>query len=270
MDLTPPPSDLTASSYDDLISLIQAHALKEGYAVVKRRSNKDRTGETDKVWVRCTRGGKIRETSGQKRKHRTSRANECPFSCILKLDKRQKIWRMRIKETEHNHPSAKRVAHAVHRVAATTSEVEAMIITQSADRATPGDILHKLNKGHEEDPIWKTRDIYNVKWNVRHRMLGPLTPTQALLRWLHDDDEWYIRLLKDPNDRVTYLFFTRTSYQEMLKENWEVVIMDNTYKTNRYKLPLLIIIGTNALGGLFYVAFYFIAKEEEEDFLWVL
>ena len=37
----------------------------------------------------------------------------------------------------------------------------------------------------------------------------------------------------------------------MLKENWEVVIMDATYKTNKYKLPLLIIISINALGGSF-------------------
>ena len=42
--------------------------------------------------------------------------------------------------------------------------------------------------------------------------------------------------------------------------------MDATYKTNRYKLPLLIITGINALGGSFYVAFCFLAGEQFEDY----
>ncbi len=46
--------------------------------------------------------------------------------------------------------------------------------------------------------------------------------------------------------------------------------MDATYRTNRYKLPLLIITGVNALGGLFYIAFCFIAAEYFEDYLWAL
>ena len=52
----------------------------------------------------------------------------------------------------------------------------------------------------------------------------------------------------------------------MLKDNWEVLIMDAIYKTNRYRLPLLIIIGVNSLGGSFYMGFYFLATEEEEDY----
>ena len=46
--------------------------------------------------------------------------------------------------------------------------------------------------------------------------------------------------------------------------------MDATYKTNRYKLPLLIITGINALGGSFYVAFCFLAGEQFEDYFWAL
>ena len=42
--------------------------------------------------------------------------------------------------------------------------------------------------------------------------------------------------------------------------------MDAIYKTNRYRLPLLIIIGVNALGGSFYIAFYFLAIEEDKDY----
>ena len=43
--------------------------------------------------------------------------------------------------------------------------------------------------------------------------------------------------------------------------------MDAIYKTNRYRLPLLIITGVDALGGSFYIGFYFLAAEKEEDYM---
>ena len=266
MDLLPPPSDLSAPSDTLLISLIQEHALKEGYAVVTRRSNRDKRGIKDKIWLRCTRGLKIREPIGQKRKHETSRTNDCPFECIIKLDKTEDTWHLRTKDGSHNHDPGKRVAHSTHRAAALTSQIEETIIAQSANRVTPADIVYGLNCGMEEDPIWKTRDIYNAKLKIRQRMLGHLTPTQVLLKRLHASDEWYVQFLKDSKDRVTHLFFSRSSCHEMLKVNWEVVIMDATYKTNRYKLPLLIITGTTALGSSFYIAFCFLAREQFEDY----
>lgn len=46
--------------------------------------------------------------------------------------------------------------------------------------------------------------------------------------------------------------------------------MDCTYKTNKYKLPLLVIVGHTSLGITFYVGFAFLAKEKKADCLWVL
>ena len=63
------------------------------------------------------------------------------------------------------------------------------------------------------------------------------------------------------------MFFTRKSSQDLLKINYEVLILDATYKTNRYKLPLLIITGVTALNTSFYVEFAFMSGENTEDYL---
>lgn len=97
-------------------------------------------GQKDKIWLRCSRGGNIPEVVGQKRKHGTSRLNEWLFQCILKLDKKEDMWHLRVKEKEHNHEPGKRVAHAPHRKAAMTTEIDRIIIAKSASRATPGEI----------------------------------------------------------------------------------------------------------------------------------
>ena len=50
----------------------------------------------------------------------------------------------------------------------------------------------------------------------------------------------------------------------MLKSNPWVISMDCTYKTNRYGLPLLDIVGFSATGSTFYLRFVFM-KDEKQD-----
>ena len=45
----------------------------------------------------------------------------------------------------------------------------------------------------------------------------------------------------DENDQILTLFFNRVFSQKMLKLNSEILIMNCTYKTNIYKMSLLII-----------------------------
>ena len=44
-----------------------------------------------------------------------------------------------------------------------------------------------------------------------------------------------------------------------------VLIMDCTYKTNRYKMPLLDIVGVTALNTSFYVGFCFVFKDDADQ-----
>ena len=46
--------------------------------------------------------------------------------------------------------------------------------------------------------------------------------------------------------------------------------MDCTYKSNKYRLHLLNVVGTICLNGTFYVAFDFLLWEKKEDFTWFL
>jgi transposase-like protein len=56
----------------------------------------------------------------------------------------------------------------------------------------------------------------------------------------------------------------------MTSLNWEVLIIDCTYKTNKYGMPLCIIFGVTALNTTFYVAFAFISSEHSDSYMWIL
>ena len=55
-----------------------------------------------------------------------------------------------------------------------------------------------------------------------------------------------------------------------LKAYPEVLLLDCTYKTNKYGMPLLDMIGIDACQRSFCIAFAFLSGETEEDYIWAL
>ena len=47
-------------------------------------------------------------------------------------------------------------------------------------------------------------------------------------------------------------------------------MIDETYKTNNYKMPLIIISGVTPLNTSYYVAFAFVSEETYEVYKWLL
>jgi hypothetical protein len=52
-----------------------------------------------------------------------------------------------------------------------------------------------------------------------------------------------------------------------LKSYPDILILDCTYKTNKYKIPLLDIVGIDACQRSFCIAFAFLGGEEEKDYV---
>ncbi len=54
--------------------------------------------------------------------------------------------------------------------------------------------------------------------------------------------------------------------QKLLYLNIEILIIDYIYKTNKYKISLIIIIEVIVLNITFYVEFYFIKRKNYNDY----
>jgi hypothetical protein len=91
----------------------------------------------------------------------------------------------------------------------------------------------------------------------------------ALADELNSEGFWS-RICLDDNSVVTAVIFAHPRSLLYLKSYPEVLIMDCTYKTNKYKMPLLDIVGIDACQRSFCVAFAFLSGEEEADFNWAL
>lgn len=178
---------------------------------------------------------------------------------------------MIVKCLDHNHPPTKPSASVSHRKEALNKP---KIRGELEKEWRKGNKVNSTLKGLRldlEEPIFKQQDIWNVNAVFKAATMGSLTPTQALMKYLTQSSLWYVdSKKKEYNDELQFLFFTPECMQKLLRLNMEVLIIDCTYKTNRYKMPLLIIIGVTALNTTFYVAFCFMKGESYSDYEWVI
>ncbi|KAF6525733.1 hypothetical protein HZS61_011528 [Fusarium oxysporum f. sp. conglutinans] len=123
-----------------------------------------------------------------------------------------------------------------------------------------------VDEQHPES-IFTQRDIYTARALINRDKLSGYTPTAALIKLF---DELHIPYLakwvdNEPS-RLVRLVWTFPYCLQMWKRFPEVISFDNTYNTNRFKLPLFQATGQTCLGSVFNAAFGLIDNERREGF----
>lgn len=282
--LSSPSEGETFLNLEALLQFINLHAGPQGYAVVLARTKCSKKGVKRKAFVRCNRGGKSPGVHGERRIHESSRMIECPFSVVAKLEDCH--WSFIVRNDQHNYDATLPGSYPKLRKLALTKQVQIEIARQTKiqvflsspifedsrliNQIAPSKILSGLRLGaNKESPMFKARDVYNAKAVNRREGLGSLSPVQALMKELNGK-EWDFNFQINCANRLTHLFFSRRSSQKILELNPEILVMNCTYKTNRYRMPLLVITGQTGLNTTFYVAFAFMDSEFTGCYQWVL
>jgi hypothetical protein len=103
-----------------------------------------------------------------------------------------------------------------------------------------------LHAGGHYDIIAK--DLYNTKASMITEFLGGRSSMQALLHKLPDHTKWVFRYLLREDDSLSCLFAMCRTSLRLLRKNPYILWMDCTFKTNRFKMPLLDIVGATSTG----------------------
>ena len=72
------------------------------------------------------------------------------------------------------------------------------------------------------------------------------------------------------HQKLSTIFFGHIMMLKMINAINIVFLMDNTYKTNIYRLPLLEIVGVTPTEMTFCAAFVYMEVEREANFVWAL
>jgi hypothetical protein len=132
----------------------------------------------------------------------------------------------------------------------------------------PKTIMTQLDQANPSTYV-SNRDIRNERIAIRSAYLGERTPIEALLDDLNSA-EWVYNVKTDPENHVQCLFFAHRKQVELVLANPDVLLMDCTYRTNKFKLPLLHILGCTPVRTFFSAGFCFMRTETYEDYYWAL
>ncbi|GJU05403.1 PKS-NRPS hybrid synthetase [Tanacetum coccineum] len=251
-------------SCDDLLKSVRAFYCAKGYGLSIRDSQKDKY-----VTLQCQRSGSYRDVRniGDKRKRNTtSRLVECPFQSGGKKGS-DGSWVFKVANLEHNHePSTDMLGHPSFRRLEPddVQSVKSMIVSG----IPPRQMLTSLRQQTPNLPA-NSKTIYNLKAKIRRNELGDRSMVMALLDELEKGGFTYDDF-KDSDGHITRLFIAHPLSIKLARLFPDVFVMDCTYKTNKYKMPLLDIIGVLCFNTSFYSGFAFLKNEDEDSNEWAL
>ncbi|XP_071739069.1 uncharacterized protein [Rutidosis leptorrhynchoides] len=132
----------------------------------------------------------------------------------------------------------------------------------------PRDILSVI-KQHFPNNVSSLSTIYNAIKKIRMMETGGKSPMQVLMSILHSSGYTYYYTTATSNE-LENLFFIHPISFNIWRAYPHVLIIDATYKTNRYKMPFVKIVGVTSTSKTFCIAFAFIHDETTVRYEWVL
>jgi hypothetical protein len=193
-----------------------------------------------------------------------TRRTSCEFEIVCSSMKG--VWAVRKISGSHNHELGGNLAgHAMkHRL----SELEkAKVRTLNGQSLAPKDILYILRK--EFSNIHSTaREIYNKLVVARAEELKGRRPIEVLVEPISCSD--YFNKVRLVENVVDCVFFMHQSLVSMCQTFDTVFLLDYTYKTNKFGMPLLNVVGITSTYVTFNAGFAFLHAKNEEAYAWVL
>ncbi|UNI16668.1 hypothetical protein JDV02_010847 [Purpureocillium takamizusanense] len=167
---------------------------------------------------------------------------------------------------QHNHDRTMSLsAHTVHR--RLTDSVKATIKATSRRVGIRARDVRGIVQEKHHGTHFTRQDIYNARALLRREKLGRLSPTAALIKQFDARGVPYVaRWSVAEPDRLLGLVWTFPYCLRMWKRYPEIMSFDNTYNTNRFKLPLFQVTGQTCLKSVYNAAFGLIDNERREGF----
>jgi hypothetical protein len=159
------------------------------------------------------------------------------------------------------------IAHPIARRRQFTEAQTKTIQDLSDIGSKPQHILGLIRK--DPNILIKPRDIYNIRGESRRKKLGNYTPLEFLRETLQNNN-WRYAFKQDTEGHILFFIFAHPESIRFANQYNRVFLLDCTYKTNRYKMPLLHIIGLSPSNSSYSIAFCFMQNEQEESYKWTL
>ncbi|KAL0235125.1 hypothetical protein GEMRC1_001707 [Eukaryota sp. GEM-RC1] len=250
---------LVAASCEQLMDGIFeiAFALKFGLVVLK--------SYTDSYVLGCEKSEASAEQhpelTAKTKKVRTTCKTNCEFRIHIKLQ--DNYWISSCVCGAHNHDplTSMKASKAYRRYYLRQHQTDIELSKNGG--CTASQIISKIRNLDQNCPL-SAKDVENFLTKLRALKTKGKTSIKALFDEFQSNDFWLHRYcIGKDEDELEQLLVTSADAAELTSRFPHVLIMDCTYKTNRYGLPLLAISGITNMQTSFISAFVFMREETE-------
>ncbi|KAL5150151.1 Protein FAR1-RELATED SEQUENCE 5 [Glycine soja] len=244
---------------DDVLQWARTVAHENGFVAVIIRSDTDTgsRGRSSFVLIGCERSGIYKCRNKEfVRRDTESRKCGCPFRLRGKPVHGGKGWMMKLICGIHNHELAKSL------------DEKKIIADMTKSMVKPKNILLTL-KEHNANSCTTIKQTYNARNAYCSSIKGANTEMQHLIKLLEHDQYIHWHRLKD-EVVVRDLFWCHPDAVKLCNACHLVFCIDNTYKTNRYRLPLLDFVGVTPTAMTFSAGFAYLEAERINNIVWAL
>ncbi|XP_014500488.1 PKS-NRPS hybrid synthetase CHGG_01239-like [Vigna radiata var. radiata] len=240
-----------------------------GFIVVIIRSDKATGVRGRKTFVKlgCERGGKYRKYKVDALSSvYGTRKCECPFRLKGRPCSDGDGWVLNVMCGHHNHELAETLVGHPHARRLNMSE-KSLLVDMTKSKVTPANILLTLKQNNDRN-VTTINQIYNARQAYKRSLRGSRTELQQLMMLLNRDKYIHWSRCIDDSKVITDVFWTHPDAVKLLNSFNVVFMMDSTYKTNKYRLPLLEIVGMTCTGLTFSATFSFLFTKRQSNFTW--
>ncbi|KAH1221110.1 Protein FAR1-RELATED SEQUENCE 5 [Glycine max] len=263
-------STVVFATREDVLQWTRTVAHENGFVAVIMRSDTytGSRGRTSFVLIGCERSGKYKCRKKEfVRRDTCTRKCGCPFKIRGKPMHGGEGWTVKLICGIHNHELAKTLVE--HPYAGRLTDDEKNIIADmTKSNVKPRNIQLTL-KEHNTNSCTTIKQIYNARSAYHSSIRGDDTEMQHLMRLLKRDQYIHWHRLKD-QDVVRDLFWCHPDAVKLCNTCHLVFLIDSTYKTNRYRLPLLDFVGVTPNGMTFSAGFAYPEGERVNNLVWAL
>ncbi|MBW0484886.1 hypothetical protein O181_024601 [Austropuccinia psidii MF-1] len=187
----------------------------------------------NQIEIGCDRSGTPNANKSSS-KTVTSRKLDCLFRLYARKYSKSTAWTLKVKTPEHSHDATERIM-APPAFRKFNEQEKSQISQISESLLLPREIQAQLCSQRESDRPVILQDIYNQVNKIKKDKLQGRRPIDALIDTLKQE---ILSFAWDSEGHITSLFFTHPLAIKLLFGFPHVILMDCTYKTNKYKMPL--------------------------------
>jgi hypothetical protein len=256
---------------------MEAYGKRHGFTIIKKRLGLHENGSIKHRSFGCEFGGRYKsqkQVDINIHRDRKSKRQQCPWNANINCPQNSQTITLTTFNNLHNHtlfPADTEKYSSKYRHIPDDVLKEIQFLTKHGN--LPITIQRKLLKAKFPTVSILDCDLSNAiqKFKVKSDVANDASHLlKILVEHKSNDPRWFVEFQLDQDNRLTRLFWMSPAQITLWLEYHDVILNDNTAKTNRYQMPLslFLVVDNNTKSRL--VAQALVSDETVESYKWIL